>query len=537
MKLQRFIKNKKQKQILIGTIIGIIILIGGITLYRTFALYKAEKSFDVIKGIVPDFSSGDVTLAFTVNKKTESGVAFPNRNEGFKADGVTCENNVLASWDEDNWALKIENSNKNSRIKCTINFKRYEESILNGAYPVLKEGLVPVKIDDNGTVTKANIEENWYEYSQKKWANAVILVDGKTEANYKEGQTIPETDIESYFVWIPKYKYKIFDMGDYSTLTQEQDKNNNAVEIKFGIENTTDTNESCTTPTKSGDSGSCAKDKWMTHPAFLAFDTNGLWVGKFETGYKQDGEQTKWSKTGAEKDTNDSTKVIIKPNVYSWRAITLGNAFKNSKEYKENLDSHMMKNTEWGAVAYLIQSKYGSCKKENEETICTNVALNKDGAYRTAYNDTQNVYPNSKEASTTGNNTGIFDMSGGAWESVANAMYKNDNSSIEYGTGGLDKNILNDNRYYDIYEYGTTYANWNRRILGDATGELGPFGIPENLSISSYFKSTANFVNKNIYFMRGGAYFDTKNSGVFAFTTNDGLGYVGRGFRIVLAPQ
>ena len=23
----------------------------------------------------------------------------------------------------------------------------------------------------------------------------------------------------------------------------------------------------------------------MTHPAFLAFDTLGLWVGKFETGY------------------------------------------------------------------------------------------------------------------------------------------------------------------------------------------------------------------------------------------------------------
>ena len=56
MKLQKFIKNKKQKQILIGAIIGIIVLIGGITLYRTFALYKEEKTFDILQGQVPDFS-------------------------------------------------------------------------------------------------------------------------------------------------------------------------------------------------------------------------------------------------------------------------------------------------------------------------------------------------------------------------------------------------------------------------------------------------------------------------------------------------
>ncbi len=54
-RLERFIKNKKQKQILIGTIIGIIVLIGGITLYRTFAMYKDEKSYNVIQGKVPDF--------------------------------------------------------------------------------------------------------------------------------------------------------------------------------------------------------------------------------------------------------------------------------------------------------------------------------------------------------------------------------------------------------------------------------------------------------------------------------------------------
>ena len=30
---------------------------------------------------------------------------------------------------------------------------------------------------------------------------------------------------------------------------------------------------------------SAAYNAWYTHPAFTAFDTNGIWVGKFESGY------------------------------------------------------------------------------------------------------------------------------------------------------------------------------------------------------------------------------------------------------------
>ena len=259
MKLKKFTKNKKQKRIVIGSIIGVLLLIGGISLYRTFAMYKVEASFDVLKGTIPDFSSGDVTLAFTVNDKKESGIPFPNKGEGFKVKEVICDEGITANWDNDTWSLtNIKNSNSQSKIKCTINFSRYEESILNGAYPVLKEGLVPVKIDETtGTVTKANIEENWYEYDKKQWANAVILTGEGEKQNFQDNEEIKEQYIESYFVWIPKYKYKLFDMGDYTALTQEQDKNNNAIEIQFGIENTTNTSESCQTPMDSGESGEC----------------------------------------------------------------------------------------------------------------------------------------------------------------------------------------------------------------------------------------------------------------------------------------
>ena len=88
MKLEKFAKNKKQKRTVIGSIVGILLLIGGISIYRTFAMYKVEKTFDVLNGIVPEFSSGDVTLAFTVNGEKENGVPFPNKNEGFKVKGI-----------------------------------------------------------------------------------------------------------------------------------------------------------------------------------------------------------------------------------------------------------------------------------------------------------------------------------------------------------------------------------------------------------------------------------------------------------------
>ena len=93
----------------------------------------------------------------------------------------------------------------------------YKEAILNGTDPVLKDNLIPVQISNNGTVTKANISNEWYSYQNKEWANAVILKD--ESVTYKNGETIPESNIESYFVWIPKYKYKIFDEGNYTALT------------------------------------------------------------------------------------------------------------------------------------------------------------------------------------------------------------------------------------------------------------------------------------------------------------------------------
>ena len=56
MKLQKFIKNKKVKNSFLVSIVALVLVIGGVTLYRTFAFYEQKESFDVLVGVVPQFT-------------------------------------------------------------------------------------------------------------------------------------------------------------------------------------------------------------------------------------------------------------------------------------------------------------------------------------------------------------------------------------------------------------------------------------------------------------------------------------------------
>ena len=440
----------------------------------------------------------------------------------------------------------------------------YQEEILNGSYPVLKDNLVPVVISDTGVVTKADINKEWYSYEKKNWANSVILKDESVV--YKNGEEIPEDNIESYFVWIPKYSYQLFDLGNYSGLTSISDKTQE-IKIKFGTSNTSDSvSGECTTPMKdnqgiAGTSGNCKVGDYMTHPAFLAFDTTGLWVGKFETGY--DGAT---STAAAQVNSVDTNKIIIKPNVYSWRNMTVGNMFKNSYDYKRDLDSHMMKNTEWGSVVYLQHSAYGSqssVRINNNKAYITgyagteeptlgynngtsiegnrieSTALGVDGTYTINY-----LNSNSVVASTTNNYRGIYDMSGEAWEFVRGYTTGATTTGGTSGITSLYSNFFSDSaysKYWDKYT-STVNTNYNNRILGDATGEMGPFGSekdPDNNTRykSSWYKDYAFFVSSSIpWLARGGGLHDGTSSGVFAYTTSFGTMRANSSYRIVLAP-
>ena len=434
-----------------------------------------------------------------------------------------------------NGATNLKANNVQDAINELYDKTINNSSCKNVSAPKLREGLIPVTIEVDGTVKYADTSKKWYNYCDKIWANAVILEDN---TSYKVGDTIQESDIQSYFVWIPKYKYKLWNVDTPSKGIHE-------IEIVFDENDTIDIEGvSCKTPMTSGESGNCNNGEYMTHPAFISMGVNGFWVGKFETGYKG-----ATSTTAAQVNANDTSKVVIKPNVYSWRGITVKNIFETSYNYQRNLDSHMMKNTEWGAISYLSHSLYGKGLEIN---------INNNSSYKTGYSalptTNQQTYPGTSGdgqtynsaynteigylASTSGNISGVYDMSGGAWEYVSSYI------TGKLGSSGFSATTLAnyDSKYFDVYNASSAISTYQYRILGDATGEMGPFksyldGDNTSRWHSSWYSDRSDFVDSSYpWFVRGGRYTHGELSGTVYFDRYTGGTNSDGGFRITLTP-
>ncbi len=499
MKLERFKeKDNKRTSIIVFTIVCIL-LVSGVILYRTFAIFEVKTNQNVINGQVQGI--GDLEFAFYKDNQIVKEV--PKKDEEYSLDTSSSycidllSNQKVSNvnWDNERWGPYLSNLTT-TKTKCYLYFKQiYKEITLNGAIPDLGNGrLVPVNILEEqptgitiqnmngsygGKVVKADITDKWYSYIDKEWANAVILRDGKTD-DYAPGDEILESDIESYFVWIPRYSYilqeeeetyneyaSLNSIGQVKDVNDFYDKKENKgkdsyFEIRFETKD-------------KGNTSVTTKNEYLTHPAFTSFDSNGFWAGKFETGFKGADNES-----AAQVNELKVEKVIIKPNVYSWRFIQPVNAFYTSYDYKRELESHMMKNMEWGAVAYLTQSKYGRCN----DGICTEVRINNNSNFVTGYsakmeptcgfigaNETCNKYEenvvlnqdgedgysyyNSKSvaSSTTGNYSGVYDMAGGSWEHVMGVMQGTDNGANTPASG---KDFTYNSGFNGPYSYCTS---------------------------------------------------------------------------------
>ncbi len=555
MNLEKFKEKNRKKNWMIGSGIVLVLLLVVVFIYRSYAVYEERQEYDVIEGRVPSYIADyDVKVNIIVDGVGSTKV--PDKGTK-KISSIVCDKGASGVWDYRNWMIQVRNLTE-TKTTCQVNFvSEYQEGILNGTDPVIKDGLIPVIIEDNGVVKKADVNQEWYKYADKRWANAVILND--ESKTYQNGEVIPENNIESYFVWIPRFKYKIFNDGKYEGLTKVE---NRAQEIEVVFESNS------VIESKGTGVGS-----WLTHPAFTAFDTNGMWVGKFETGYKGSTD-----KTSAQKNENAPESVQIKPNVNSWRNIQVVNAYFTSYDYKRDYNSHMMKNTEWGAVAYLQHSKYGSMSSVRfnnnsnyvtgyasvKEPTCGYSADNRDCNQFGNDNSISQAYHTSTGylASTTGNISGVYDMSGGAFEYVMGVMKcrngklcsgtdATDNSGFNgpYSGLGLNESLNNgydfpsDTRYYDVYDYygeSGSYLYYYRRILGDATGEMGPYGSSvvwlQTRFKNSWYADGAVFINFNYpWFVRSGSYNFGDDCGIFYFDSAKGHANVSYGFRVVLS--
>ena len=425
---------------------------------------------------------------------------------------------------------------------------RYEQYNVR---PVVNEGLIPVVFDTaNGTTNVKNgtkvktigkNDSNWYNYSEKKWANAV-LVTNTSRSKYlnTSGVTVSEPDILGYFVWIPRYRYKIWITG-VSSSGKEQE-----IDIIFEGKN-----ETKAVATQTGG--------YYTHPAFTFGNTelDGFWIGKFETGG-----------TANEPKVKPDIRALVNQNISTQFATALKFAggtqsgstvtFNGNSTYglTSKTDSHMLKNSEWGAVAYLSHSKYGANREvyiNNSSGLYTgrsggNVPGSTpiNGTYTNQKSTTQynsygfytwdgyllNYNTNTrsstrdlnKVASTTGNIYGVYDMSGGAYEYVMG----NYNNTI--GNSGFT--TLPDNKYYDVYSSdvftGTSTTNINFCTLATCGGHA----LNET---AGWYSDSSRFVYSSSAWFRRGGYYNSSASGIFYFYYHSGTNVTSFSFRTCLS--
>ena len=475
--------------------------------------------------------------------------------------------------------------------------------------PKLMTGMAAIKFIDPTGDEKANegsivkttdTDTAWYDYDAKKWANA-------------------QTQDGSMWVWIPRFAYKI-------------NSSNKTFDVVF-------LKDSTNTYLDNGTEKDAEKEGYIVHPAFKNEsstgyenggwdkDLTGIWVSKFEAGFASGNNSAtvkessvKYTQAsayvlGSELGSSDNTSTArnfldgeygIKsgsdytfkngtaPSIkyptfqgltYSMNYINHNDAFNISKTLTESgniyglssssTDSHMMKNSEWGAVAYLSQSKYGlngtniyinnvnlhsSTGAQSVYAITGCAAATADADQVTTEMNTTtkrpkatNVYTwtqkSGTKASTTGTIYGIYDMSGGTWERTAGLVNNGNENLATYGQSLL--NALNNgksSKYVTAYPFDSSVdknganidtastANWkaNTKIYGDGIRETSTAGTGK----TSWYTDYSYFPAVDTPFSRRGGYlWDGEGAGLFSFYRSHGDSNCSNGFRSVLVAQ
>ena len=460
--------------------------------------------------------------------------------------------------------------------------------------PVLKKGMTPVKFEEpteksEGKIVTTTVDdENWYNYCERRWANA-------------------RTEDGSLWVWIPRFAYRI----NKPDASDKEQKGTTSVVFLNGLtDKYYDDNgkEGTAKRCKSTDDVVDTTTGYTVHPAFTnessigyrngGWDSElyGIWVAKFEAAYAttsnvsankvnvssglyytsdtvyipkslclKEGVQI-ISDGGWGKNRNyvdgiyGSNKTTIKyptfqGSSYSVTYINMNDTYNLCKKISEpgniyglstDTNSHLIKNSEWGSVAYLSKSFYGLGKID--------IAINSmdagddtNNVYAvTGYNDNKKKWNEYLEgtmsASTTGNIYGIYDMSGGMIERTAAYIYGNNkDDKFVYGSSVItngNKSTKNTTVYLST-DNGNTYdeksqSNYmqNTKIYGDGIIETSTRGDGNN---KSWYGDCSTFASgNNSFFGRGGSCWGKRTSGLFAFLSTNGPSLYYYGYRAVL---
>lgn len=417
--------------------------------------------------------------------------------------------------------------------------------------PQLLDGMQAVYWDAQGNEHELSSSNQtgwteWYDYYANKWANA------KT----KDG---------SYWVWIPRYEYKIANSG-----TQDASQ----IYIKF-------IKTLQTTPDADYD---------YIHPAFTDGRKNefkngewdkeipGFWVAKYVAGFQanslntsetiKNGEDTiiysnnYYTSFNQNYITNalgqnltqgnyEAQKIsypVFKPLTYVYNVIGVGDCYTISKDISKASDfyglnnketnSHLIKNSEYGALIYLTYSVYG---RNGTEVTGNSKDINDTTKWIRAVTCYSGTTALGTEASSTNNMSGVFDIKGCSFEFVSGYLNNDNQNSATYGKSLLEYNnqdyVNKSTKYMSIYHVGNTDTATNNynihkdiyKSYGEAITETSSTGT----NSSSWNSGYSDFPYGTYPFIKRGSS-ATNNKGMFSFTNETGAGTDFTSFRAVL---
>ena len=375
-----------------------------------------------------------------------------------------------------------------------IGFTSEEELILAETMnkPELLQGMIPVKHNGENWVITNKEDPEWYNYSKSdmKWANVMLRdnakylgYDGVTLVSITDntplkdmiGREVPESSTGSMYVWIPRFTYKI---GE------------STINIKYSSGLFDD-----------------ITDGYLVHPAFNYANYLGNEAGE-RNNYKNgltdnDKLEGLWIAKYPAKGN------VTAPKYYAGgteiKNETIGNAFLASKKTSPvDGNSHMIKNTEWGAVSY----------------------------FATAVGSLENN-------STTGNIYGIYGMNSGA-EYVSHyieliggisnySVRKNGISLIPYSINNFNHTESNIANIKDIDVLKLINPEDNSQNNYQTLSEFYGIGINEVKSNITGGILGSIPSGKNAFFLRG-------IDGIYSYDGTDGGTNSNAGFRNVILP-
>lgn len=411
------------------------------------------------------------------------------------------------------YTLKIaesepEKSNKNIG---TMSYGVMEIEFLNGNgytvtntpnYPTLKNGMKEVywAKDESGTIDTNNYQNNTYEmtndkanFNESNWYNYNPQegnADGKTSrwANAL-------TSDGSYYVWIPRYAYRIiyFTKAEYEnayrggTLSEEEALQNGYIVGYSDARGIVNYEGKRPANVNSVTSVSVNEKYFRTHPVFDGNVETGGWDSKIKGIWVMKYKASNFGATSTDKGTSSGVPMSL-PNVKVTGHYNVSRVFTRCLNAYSNLNSHLLKNSEWGAMAYLAESKYGRNGAEISSNQCSDMisgtgrGLGNNNISNSTYSwsgiDESQKYNGQigQLSSTTGNIYGIYDVATDLSETTMGFAKDNEGNCYIQETGFNGKkadgnfvtngNDLPEKKYYESFF--TTESGIN---LGNAMAE------------------------------------------------------------------